>query len=43
MSSTVKEAFLNEIIAKSWMDEETKQKAIEKVMIILTIGCIECF
>ena len=40
MTSAVKEAFLNEIIAKSWMDEATKQKAIEKVIIILVIDPI---
>ena len=40
MTSAVKEAFLNEIIAKSWMDEATKQKAIEKVIIILIIDPI---
>ena len=31
MISAIKEAFLDDIISKTWMDEETKQKAIEKV------------
>ena len=31
MISSLKEAFLNVIVVKDWMDEETKLKAVEKV------------
>ena len=32
ITGSLKEAFLADIVEKDWMDEKTKQKAIEKVI-----------